>query len=132
MKKQKDNIENITKEDLLCPVKYLIQVLGGKWKLPVLCILEAGGTVRFGQIKKKLENVTNVMLSQTLKELERDGIIIKHQYNEVPPRVDYTMTEKGKRVIPSLTMLGDWAKSCMKEENILPECSVCLSDMVEK
>lgn len=115
-------------ENLLCPIKYLTKVLGGRWKLPILCILETGGTVRFGQIKKKLGNVSNVMLSQSLRELEHDGIITRHQYNEVPPHVDYTMTEKGKKVIPALTMLGDWAKGCMKEENICPECEECLSE----
>ncbi|MBQ8460633.1 helix-turn-helix transcriptional regulator [bacterium] len=123
-KPEKDKIEN-----LLCPIKYLTKVLGGRWKLPILCILESGGTVRFGQIKKKLGNVSNVMLSQTLKELERDGIVIRHQYNEVPPHVDYTMTKKGKSVIPALSMLGDWAKEFMNEESIVPECEECLSDM---
>jgi len=113
----------------LCPIKYLTKILGGRWKLPILCILETGGTVRFGQIKKKIGKVSNVMLSQSLKELERDKIIIRHQYNEVPPHVDYTMTEKGKKVIPALNMLGIWAKEYMKEENITPECEECLSDM---
>ncbi len=115
-------------KNLLCPIKYLTKVLGGRWKLPILCILETGGTVRFGQIKKKLGNVSNVMLSQSLRELEHDGIITRHQYNEVPPHVDYTMTEKGKKVIPALTVLGDWAKECMKKENIVPECEECLSE----
>ena len=98
-------------------------------KLPILCILETRGTLRFGQIKKKLGNVSNVMLSQSLKELEKDGIIIRHQYNEVPPHVDYTMTQKGKNVIPALIMLGDWAKNYMKEEKITSKCEECLSDM---
>lgn len=115
-------------ENLLCPIKYLTKVLGGRWKLPILCILETGGTVRFGQLKKKLGNVSNVMLSQSLRELEHDGIITRHQYNEVPPHVDYTMTKKGKKVIPALKMLGDWAKEFMKEENICPECEECLSE----
>ena len=122
-------MDKLKTENLLCPVKYLIKALGGKWKLPILCILEVGGTVRFGQIKKKLGRVTNVMLSQTLKELERDGIITRHQYNEVPPRVDYTMTEKGKNVIPALSLLGDWAKDYMKQENTISECQICLSDI---
>ena len=115
-------------ENLLCPIKYLTKVLGGRWKLPILCILETGGTVRFGQIKKKLGNVSNVMLSQSLRELEHDGIITRHQYNEVPPHVDYTMTKKGKKVIHALSMLGDWAKECMKGENIVSECEECLSE----
>lgn len=116
-------------QNLLCPTKYLTKVLGGRWKLPILCILELGKTVRFGQIKKKLGNISNVMLSQTLKELERDEIVIRHQYNEVPPRVDYTMTEKGKKVIPALTMLGNWAKNYMIEEEILPECENCIAEI---
>ena len=124
MKKAKDE----RTENLLCPIKYLTKVLGGRWKLPILCLLETGGTVRFGQIKKKLGNVSNVMLSQSLRELEHDGIITRHQYNEVPPHVDYTMTKKGKKVIPALSMLGDWAKECMKKENICPECEECLSE----
>ena len=80
--------------------------------------MENEGTVRFGQIKKKLDNISNVMLSKTLKELEQDGIITRHQYNEVPPHVDYTLTEKGKDVIPALIMLSDWAQKYMSEECI--------------
>ncbi len=119
-------------QDMLCPINYLTNMLGGRWKLHVLCILESGGTVRFGQIKKKIGKVSNVMLSQTLKELERDGIVIRHQYNEVPPHVDYTMTEKGKKVIPALTMLGEWAHEYMRKENITTECEEYLSDMSKK
>ena len=125
MKKSKTN----ETKNLLCPINYLTKVLGGRWKLHVLCILNNGGTVRFGQIKKKIGKVSNVMLSQTLKELERDGIVIRHQYNEVPPHVDYTLTKKGKDVLSALYMLGDWAAKYMKEENITPECEECLSDM---
>ena len=113
-------------EDKLCLAKYLTKALGGRWKLYILFILDNGGTVRFGQIKKKLDNISNVMLSKTLKELERDGIIIRHQYNEVPPHVDYTLTVKGKDVIPALIMLSDWAQKYMKEESIKPVCEECL------
>ena len=116
-------------KDMLCPINYLTNVLGGRWKLHVLCILNNGGTIRFGQIKRKIGKVSNVMLSQTLKELERDGIVIRHQYNEVPPHVDYTLTQKGKDVLSALYLLGDWAKKYMKEENITPKCEECLSDM---
>ncbi len=66
------------------------------------------------------------MLSQSLRELEHDGIITRHQYNEVPPHVDYTMTEKGKKVIPALSMLGDWAQKYMHDDNIKPVCGACL------
>ena len=116
-------------ENELYLAKYLTKALGGRWKLYILFILDNGGTVRFGQIKKKLDNISNVMLSKTLKELERDGIIMRHQYNEVPPHVDYTLTVKGKNVVPALIMLSEWAKDYMKEETIKSECEECLSDM---
>jgi len=66
------------------------------------------------------------MLSKTLKELEQDGILIRHQYNEVPLHVDYTLTEKGKGVIPALIMLSDWAQKYMQEDNIKSVCEDCL------
>ena len=104
-------------EDKLYLAKYLTKALGGRWKLYILFILDNGGTVRFGQMKKKLDNISNVMLSKTLKELEQDGIIVRHQYNEVPPHVDHTLTEKGKNVIPALIMLSDWAQEYIQEDN---------------
>ena len=104
-------------EDKLCLAQYLTKALSGRWKLHILCILENEGTVRFGQIKRKLDNISNVMLSKTLKELERDEIIIRHQYNEVPPHVEYTLTAKGKDVIPALIMLSEWAQKYMQEDN---------------
>ena len=108
--------------DKLSLAKYLTKALSGRWKLHILCVLENEGTVRFGQMKKKLDNISNVMLSKTLKELEQDGIIIRHQYNEVPPHVDYTLTAKGKNVIPALIMLSEWAQKYMQECNIKPAC----------
>jgi len=116
-------------EDKLNLAEYLTKALGGRWKLHILFILDNGGTVRFGQIKRKLNSISNVMLSKTLKELEQDGIIIRHQYNEVPPHVDYTLTEKGKNVIPALIMLSEWAQKYMQEKSNTPECKKCLSDM---
>ena len=126
-KSKKEKIEKA--EDKLYLAKYLTKALGGRWKLYILFILDNGGTVRFGQMKKKLNNISNVMLSKTLKELEQDGIIIRHQYNEVPPHVDYTLTEKGKNVIPALIMLSEWAQKYTREENITSECEECLADI---
>ncbi len=119
------------KNNSLCPIKYLLSLFGGKWKLPVLCILEYSEPVRYGRIKKKLGNITDVMLSQTLKELERDKILIRHQYNEVPPRVEYTLTDKGRSVLAALKELTKWATENMKKENYSLGCKKCLSDEVK-
>ena len=123
-----EKIKREKTEDKLYLAKYLTKALGGRWKLHILCILDNGGTVRFGQMKKKLDNISNVMLSKTLKELERDGIIIRHQYNEVPPHVDYTLTAKGKNVVPALIMLSEWAQKYIQEDNINSEYEECLSE----
>ena len=114
-------------DDLSCPIKYLMEVFGGKWKLPVICILRNGEAMRYNEIKKQLGNVTDIMLSQSLKELEKSKMIKRHQYNEVPPRVDYILTAKGKSIIPALAQMGEWAVKHMQEDNKQPECGNCIS-----
>lgn len=115
----------------LCPIKYLISVFGGKWKLPIICILANGHPVRYGQIKRGLGPITNMMFSKTLKELEASGIIYRKQYNEVPPHVEYTLSTEGKTILPVLTEMGKWAVKQMKKENILPGCDTCSSNTKE-
>ena len=81
-----------------CPLRHLGEVFGGKWKLPILCILTEHGPKRYSAIKRGLAGVTNVMLTQSLRELEEHGLVHRTQYNEVPPRVEYSLTEKGRKL----------------------------------
>ncbi|SFL93633.1 winged helix-turn-helix transcriptional regulator [Pelosinus propionicus] len=111
--------ETYAEESLLCPIRYTIDVVGGKWKLPIICMLASGMPTRYSSIKRKLKDVTNMMLSQSLKELEASGIVHREQYNEVPPRVEYTLTDKGKSIIPPLLKLAEWGAGHMKED---PAC----------
>ena len=78
--------ENNTAPGTICPLRYLADVFGGKWKLPIICILAESSPKRYGAIKRGLDGVTNVMLTQSLRELESHGLIARRQYNEVPPR----------------------------------------------
>ena len=103
-------------EELLCPIRHLTNIFNGKWKLPIVCILSGGAPLRYSIIKRKLGDITNVMLSQSLKELEATGIIHREQYNEVPPRVEYMLTEKGKSILPILVQLAGWAIEDMQNE----------------
>ncbi len=96
-------------EELLCPIRYIMNLFGGKWKLPIVCMLAAPTPLRYSTIKRKLGDITNVMLAQSLRELEGAGIVHREQYNEVPPRVEYTLTEKGRSVLPALSQLAGWA-----------------------
>jgi len=120
------------KQPTLCPIKHLVTVFGGKWKLPAVCIIANCAPVRYGQIKRELGSITNMMLSKTLKELEKDGVICRKQYNEVPPHVEYTLSEAGKTILPVLNEMGKWATTQMKKKNIMPSCSGCLVNAKKK
>ncbi|AWK51670.1 transcriptional regulator [Clostridium beijerinckii] len=91
-------------------LQYLLQVIGGKWKLPILCILTKKEVVRFNELKRELGGITNMSLSNCLQELEQYKIINRVQYLEMPPRVEYSLTENSKKLIPTLKGLSDWAK----------------------
>lgn len=103
-------------EELLCPIRYVMNIFSGKWKLPIVCMLSGDTPLRYSVIKRRLGDITNVMLAQSLKELEAAGIVHREQYNEVPPRVEYTLTEKGVRVLPALAQLAAWASGAMRDE----------------
>ncbi len=113
-------------EEMLCPVRYTMDIVGGKWKLPILCMLAEGKPLRYSTIKRKLQNVTNMMLAQSLKDLESYGMLFREQYNEVPPRVEYTLTEKGISILPTLKALGEWGSLALKQDiNFREFCAKC-------
>ena len=109
----------------ICPLKYLAHTFGGKWKLPIICILSDMFPKRYSAIKRSLGDITNMMLSQSLKELESSGLVSRTQYNEVPPRVEYSLTERGKNALPMLTSAAQWALSEMGNDGFAPNCEVC-------
>jgi len=91
-----------------CPVMPVIAMLQGKWKLQViygLCIKEP---MRFGELKKMLASVTNTALTNALKELEKDGLVNRKQFNEIPPRVEYSLTDKGRDLLPVFNAIANW------------------------
>lgn len=115
-------------EKLLCPIRYALNIVGGKWKLPIICMLANGSPTRYSCIKRKLADVTNMMLTQSLKELEAAGIVHREQYNEVPPRVEYTLTKKGNSIVPILMQLAEWGVEHMQEDSTCGvSCNKCQS-----
>ncbi len=113
-------------EELLCPVRYSLNIVGGKWKLPILCMLASGEPTRYSTIKRKLGDVTNMMLSQSLKDLEITGMVHREQYNEVPPRVEYSLTEKGRSIVPILIQFGEWGiKNMQSDSSYGIKCTTC-------
>ena len=89
------------KEGSFCPVTSTMSVIGGKWK-PIIMWTVRGGTRRFGEIKKMIPGITQKMLTQQLRELERDGVINRKVYPVVPPMVEYSLTEYGRTLTPIL------------------------------
>ncbi len=96
-----------------CPVGYAFKAIEGKWKLPALYVLCENGTLRYNELKKAL-GITNMMLTSTLKELEEYGIVSRTQYNEIPPRVEYSLTEIGQKLLPVLQEFGVWGELLME------------------
>ena len=83
-------------------------IIGGKWKMIILWRLSVDGTMRYGEIKKKVNRISHKMLSQQLKELERDNLISRIDYLQVPPKVEYSLTPRGKTFIPLLKCAFEW------------------------
>ena len=110
--REDDNKECNHKE---CPVKYTLGVIGGKWKLRILMQLLKKDVIRFNELKREISGITNTMLSNSLHELEVDKLIIRNQYNEMPLRVEYELTEKGKSLLPLLYELYIWGNNQMED-----------------
>ena len=91
-----------------CALQAALESIGGKWKLPVLCSLTANGASRYNELLRNVRGISNTMLSQTLKELERDKLVMRREYLEVPVRVEYELSERAQRLQPILVELIQW------------------------
>lgn len=99
-----------------CPLTYALSLIGGKWRLPIIWALSTYQTLRYNELKRNITGITNMMLTQSLKELECSGLVNRQQFMEIPPKVEYSLTEAGKRLIPTLKALANWGES-MKHGN---------------
>lgn len=99
----------------VCGLDAAMDVVGGKWKALILWALHHEGTLRFGRLKREVPGVSEKMLIQQLRELEADGIVHREVYREVPPRVEYSLTEMGEGLNAALGPLGAWANQHMEQ-----------------
>lgn len=106
--------------DNICPVETTLSLIGGKYKALILWRL-CGGTLRFSQLQKQIP-ATARMLTLQLRELENDGLISRTVYPEVPPRVEYAMTDLGRSLMPILTAMRIWGAEYLRGRNIEPTC----------
>ncbi len=103
----------------LCPVEATLNLIGGKYKALILWHLSVG-TMRFSQLRKAIVNATPKMLTQQLRELEVQSLIHRQVYPVVPPRVEYSLTELGKSLMPVLTAMRDWGIDYLNTQNLTP------------
>lgn len=111
----KENLEKYTGIGS-CPIRNFISRFSGKWSLLVLCILAENPTTRFNEIKRAIPDISPKMLTETLKNLEADRLVSRQVYAEIPPRVEYALTDLGKSLMPLIENLVAWAL-----ENYSPE-----------
>ena len=93
------------------PLKYAVSVIGGKWKVRILWAARDGNPLRYREIKQLVPEVTDMMLSQSLRELTECGLLERRQFREIPPKVEYKITGRGEKLIPAIKLLSEWAEN---------------------
>ncbi|WP_042203910.1 winged helix-turn-helix transcriptional regulator [Paenibacillus camerounensis] len=96
--------------DRLCPATFAFQVIGGKWNLPILACLSEEENIRYNELKRRLSGITGTTLTNCLKDLIDNGIVHRLQYNEIPPRVEYSLTPSGRELVPLIQSIVAWGE----------------------
>jgi len=114
-------------KDIRCPLEYGLDLFGGKWKSRIICVLASQKTLRYSVIRHELHDITDAALVITLKELQAAGIIARQQFAEIPPKVEYKLTKKGKSIVPILQSICKWSGIYYKSyaEKELSQCQRC-------
>ncbi|NRQ40225.1 helix-turn-helix transcriptional regulator [Nonomuraea sp. NN258] len=103
-----------------CGLDAAIDVVGGKWKVLILWALYEPGTLRFGQLRREVPGVSERILAVQLRDLEKAGLVRREMYHQVPPKVEYSLTELGKSLVAALVPLGEWGDAHMTTIEAIP------------
>lgn len=98
----------------ICPVRNVVARFGNKWALLVILILSESESIRYNELGRKIPDISSRVLASTLRTLEADGLVKREFYQEVPPRVEYSLTETGRSLVPIILQLTEWAQNNMK------------------
>lgn len=99
------------------PFLYTMSLINGKWKMHILFWLWKSDVLRYGELKKSLGDITHKMLSSQLKELERDKLIIRKEYQQIPPKVEYSLSELGISLMPVLSSMCKWGQEHLPDKS---------------
>lgn len=103
-------------EDERCPVIFAMNIIGKKWKLPILWYLHEAEETRYNELKRRIQGITNIMLTKSLRELEDAGLVRRTVYDVIPPQVSYALTAEGRAIVPALNELYAWGKTVMERQ----------------
>ena len=108
-------------------LEYGLEIFGGKWKSRIICVLAEMKTLRYSELRKEMSNITDAVLASTLKELIRDKIVERKSFDEIPPHVEYSLSEKGLSVVPILQNICKWSGIFYNEDNdnTFTQCQKC-------
>ncbi len=95
----------------ICPIVYAINIIGQKWKIPILWNIAEHKVLHYNELKRMISPITNTVLTRCLRELEDDGLVNRFNHNTIPPSVEYSLTEQGLSLIPTLNELFNWGKT---------------------
>ena len=98
----------------ICPVRNIVARFGNKWALLVILVLSENEPIRYNELGRKIPDISSRVLSNTLRILEADGLVYRRFYQEVPPRVEYSLTDTGRSLVPIIIKLTEWAQNNMK------------------
>lgn len=114
-----------------CPVEATLELIGGKYKSLILWHLSAG-KLRFSELRSRIKKATPKMLTQQLRELETHNLIHREVFPVIPPKVEYSLTETGKSLIPILVAMRDWGSGYLRGKNVEPCCFMMGTDPISK
>lgn len=119
--------ERKPEKDIRCPLEYGLDMFGGRWKSRIICVLAAKSTLRYGELRGEMTNISDAVLAATLKELIASNLVRRKSFDEIPPRVEYSLTPKGTSVVPILQSICAWAGMFHREvsSDAPKHCQMC-------
>ncbi len=114
-------------KDIRCPLEYGLEIFGGKWNSRIICVLATMEPLRYSILRQEMGNITDAVLASTLKGLISNDIVTRTSYDEIPPRVEYSLTEKGHSVVPILQSICRWSGVFYRDDSNRPmiQCQKC-------
>jgi DNA-binding HxlR family transcriptional regulator len=96
-----------------CYVTHALEIIGGKWRLPIIWKLSTVKSLRYNELKRSISGVTNIMLTRSLQSLEEHGLVKRVEHNKIPPHVEYSLTDSCHDLLPALVIINEWGKNAL-------------------